>query len=411
MAATKYKKGVSQQLALATCTLLSHQAGAEAIENEWVFDSSFASYKEGDDRVSVEKFVANVGGNISETDNVDMQVVFDTMTGATPTGAVETSNVVSVTGTSGAGGFTAGGQATALAPFDDTRLAVDFGWESEHSRTFRSTFGAAVSVESDYTSMGASFDLAKDTEDKLMTFATGLSFSHDTISQTGGQTPAPLSNVNEQSMLDEGERNSFELMFGLTNVLGRRTVWQNNVWFGYSDGYHTDPYKVVSVANEDDVEFERLYESRPGDRQRNVYYSKLVHRVAEAQTMHLSYRYYSDDWEVKSHTIDLKYRFDLTGGQYIEPQLRGYSQTGAEFFTRAIAVDEFQDGNLPEFATADNRLDDSTGATVGLKFGKPVGENGEARVRISGIAWRAENAVIADTDAVLLQLNFKKGFY
>ncbi|GIX21393.1 MAG: hypothetical protein KatS3mg121_0176 [Gammaproteobacteria bacterium] len=390
---------------------LAPAAGAEAIDNEWVFDAAFLSYKEADDRVAVEKFVIDVAGNLSERDNVDLKVVFDTMTGATPTGAVETSNVVSVTGTSGAGGFTAGGQATALAPFEDNRLAVNVAWTREHSRRWRSQFGASVSVESDYTSMGGSYTWLLDTADKLHTFSLGLGFAHDQISQTGGQTPAPLSDVNDQRFLERGERNTFEFLAGLTSVLGKRTVWVNNLWWNGSDGYHSDPYKVVSVANSDDVEFVRLYEKRPEKRRRKVFYSELIQRFGQAQTMHLSYRYYTDDWAVESHTMELTYRFGLARGQYVEPLLRVYRQSAADFFVRSIPVADYQAGRLPDYASADNRLDDVQGGAVGIKFGKPVGENGEVRFRLMGIGWQAENAVIDQTRAVLLQMSFRKGFF
>lgn len=407
MAVTKDKQGIKQKLALATCTVLSQQANGAAIENDWVFDSSFLSYSEADDRVKVTKFIVDVAGTIAEGENIDLMVVLDTMTGSTPTGGVQTSTIVSVTGTSGSGGFAANGNATALAPFDDTRLAVKADWEHEVSSTFRTTYGAAVSVENDYTSLGGSFTIAKDTASKLTTFTTGLGFAHDEISQTGGITPDPLSDVNDQRFFDEGERDTFDLITGVTRVMGPKTVWQNNLSFTFSDGYHTDPYKIVSIANESDVEFDRIYESRPDSRERTAFYSKLVHQLSDTQTFHLSYRYYTDDWEIEGHTLDYTHRFALGGGQYIEPHVRYYTQTKADFFQRSLPLFT----PLPQYVSADNRLDDTKGATIGVKFGKPVGDNGEVRARLELVGWEAENAVIDETTAVVLQLSFRKGFY
>jgi hypothetical protein len=407
VAAIKDPRGIKQKLALATCSLLSQQALGEAIENDWVFDSSFLSYTEADDRVKVTKFIVDVGGTIAEGENVNLMVVLDTMTGSTPTGGVQSSTIVSVTGTSGSGGFTANGNATALAPFDDTRLAVKMDWEHEANSTFRTTYGATVSVENDYTSLGGSLTLAKDTASKLNTFVTGVGFSHDEISQTGGVTPEPLSDVNDQSFFDEGERDTYDLITGITSVLGPRTLWQNNLTYTFSDGYHTDPYKVVSIANDSDVELDRIYESRPDSRRRTAFYSELVHKLSDTQTMHLSYRYYTDDWEIEAHTLEYTHRFDLSGGQYIEPHVRYYTQTKAEFFHRSLPLF----APLPQYVSADNRLDDMQGATLGVKFGKPVGDNGEVRARLELVGWQAENAVIDETKAVVLQLSFQKGFY
>jgi hypothetical protein len=403
----KYQPGVKQRLALATCSLLSQQASAAAVENDWVFDSSFLNYRESDDRVSVEKFIINVSGNISERDRVNLAVVLDTMTGSTPTGAVETSTVASVTGTSGSGGFTASGVASAMAPFDDTRLAVKVDWDREVTGSLRMIYGAAVSVENDYNSMGASFNIKKETASKLTTFTAGMAFSHDTISQTGGLTPDPMSDVNEQSFFGEGERNTFELMGGITRVVNERTVWQNNLTLSFSDGYHTDPYKVISVANEDDVELTRLYESRPDSRQRGAFYSKLVHQLHNGQTFHLAYRYYTDDWDVQAHTLEYAHRFELAGGQYVEPNMRASTQTEAEFFHRSLPL--FSE--LPRYASADYRLDAMNSYTLGVKFGKPVGGNSEIRTRIEFYTQQAENAVIDENKAVFVQISYKKGFF
>ena len=121
----------------------------------------------------------------------------------------------------------------------------------------------------------------------------------------------------------------------------------------------------------------------------------------------MSYRYYADDWEIEAHTLDYTHRFALSGGQYIQPHIRYYTQTKAEFFQRSLPLFV----PLPEFVSADSRLDDMKGATVGVKFGKPVGENGEVRARLEMVGWQAENAVIDETTAVVLQLSFQKGFY
>ncbi len=407
MAATKNKKNIQQQLAVATCSLLSTQANAAAVDNDWVFDSSFTSYQESDDRVSVEKFILNVNGNISEKDNVDLMVIFDTMTGATPTGAVQASTIVSVTGTSGSGGFTAAGQASALAPFDDTRLAVKFDLSRELSSLMKTTYGAAVSVENDYTSLGASFNFTKESASRLGTWATGVGFTHDEISGTGGQTPNPLSDVNDQELFDEGERDTIEIFGGYTRVVNARTLWQNNIFMTLSDGYHTDPYKVISIANDADVELTRIYEGRPDSRERVGFYSKFVHKLKNEHTIHASYRYYTDDWGIDSHTIDYTHRINIGEKQYIEPHVRFYQQTAADFFVRSLPLNTV----LPEFASADSRLDDMTTTTLGIKFGKPVGDNGEIRARLEFISQEADQAVINENDAILLQISFKRGFY
>jgi hypothetical protein len=294
-----------------------------------------------------------------------------------------------------------------MAPFDDTRLAVKVDWDREASSSLHMIYGAAVSVENDYNSVGASFNVKKETASKLTAFTGGLAFSNDTISQTGGMTPDPLSDVSDQSFFGEGERNTFELMGGITRVLNERTVWQNNLTLSFSDGYHTDPYKVISVANENDVELTRLYESRPDSRKRSAFYSKLVRQLHSGQTLRFAYRYYTDDWEIKAHTLEYDHHVELSGGQYIEPNVRISKQTEAEFFYRSLPL--FTEP--PRYASADYRLDALTNITLGVKFGKPVGQNSEIRARIEFYSQEAENAVIDENQAVFVQISYKKGFF
>ena len=445
MAATKSKKRIREQLALATCSLLSQPGSAEAPDENWTFDSSLVFYSERD-RVSVTKGVIDLSGTLTEGNNIDLMVVFDTMTGSTPTGAVENSTVQTQTGVSGSGGFDASGAPSSMASFDDTRLAVKFDWEHENSNRFKTSYGGSASVEKDYTSLGYSFGMKLDSSSKLSTYEFGFAGAFDTISQTGGETPGPLTDVTDNIFYDEGERNSYEVLFGMTSILSQTSLWQNNISFSLSDGYHTDPYKVISVVgNEADrqslvnsaleeeadnrgitvgelpadvvasitsnfdsfeVEFTRLFESRPDKRKRMSYFSKLVKQLSDTQYMHLSYRYYKDDWEVTSHTVDYRHILKMGENKWtLEPQLRFYQQSAAEFFRRSL----LRGDPVPQYASADNRLDDVTGGTIAVKFSKKIGETGEFRFRIAGFAWRGDNAVIDETDAILFQLSMRLG--
>jgi len=82
-------KSIRNKLSLATCSLLTTgNASAEAIENAWEVDSSYLYYSEVD-RVTVNKLVGTAKGYVSTKDTASIKVVFDSMSGATPTGAVK----------------------------------------------------------------------------------------------------------------------------------------------------------------------------------------------------------------------------------------------------------------------------------------------------------------------------------
>ena len=94
--------------------------------------------------------------------------------------------------------------------------------------------------------------------------------------------------------------------------------------------------------------------------------------------LYLSHRYYWDDWGVRSHTADLRYRRELGGGKYLQPHVRYYRQTSADFFVFGVR----QDLPLPEFATSDYRLGALRGLTVGATYGFHIlDRSGEWTVR------------------------------
>ena len=92
----------------------------------------------------------------------------------------------------------------------------------------------------------------------------------------------------------------------------------------------------------------------------------------------VSYRFSDDDWGIQSHTLESRYRFLFNNNSYIEPHLRLYQQTEADFYTPFL-----QEGELtPEFASADYRIGKLNTYTVGVKYGKKMNNGHEYGVRL-----------------------------
>ena len=168
-------ESIKKKLTIATCTLLSQQSGeALALENSWELDTSFLYYSEADDRVSVAKFVADVGGDVTDKDRVNIQIVLDTMSGSTPSGAVKGSGGGStVTGASGGGGIgVSDPNAKALSKFDDTRISNSLTWTHAYKDNWSVKYNGAVSVENDYRSFSAAATINKETAKKRLPLHT-----------------------------------------------------------------------------------------------------------------------------------------------------------------------------------------------------------------------------------------------
>lgn len=413
-----------QQLSAASCALLAvavapasaQQAGTATRQLSkariWEVDTSYLSYRESDQRVSVGKAVATLIRN-SESGSITVSAVHDTMSGASPTGALQSDSPAS-TVTSVSGGNSRNSLDHSRSEFTDTRRQLGVGIEQELSPRYTLSYGGVVSDESDYESLGINLSLARQSNDRLTTLTAGLGWIDDRIyrSDTGG-TPEPLGNVQQPRPFSEGERRTVDALFGISRVLNRLTVAQLNFSLTASDGYHSDPYKVISAADDDDRIVANFHDSRPDSRLRGSVFGKLVHQLRDTQhSLHLSYRLYQDDWGISSHTADLRYRHRLNRQQYLEPHVRLYRQSAADFHQRNLTVDEGSNPVMPEdgLASADYRLDALSSATLGLKYGVKLSRDAELRLRAEYLDQHFSTAVFDRNSAVILQASFSIGF-
>ena len=407
-------KSIRNKLSLATCSLLSAgNAGAEAIENAWEVDGSYLYYSE-DERVTVNKLIGRAQGFVSNKDTATIQVVFDSMSGATPTGAVKNANPLTSTGASGGTGPTGGGTAAPLAEFDDTRVAVSLDWRHEHSRTFNMKYNGAFSVENDWRSLSAAVTADKETKSRSTKFSVGAAFTYDEIWRKGSTTtPEPMSRVADNLFRGTGERTTTDLIAGITTVINRRTVAQFNLAYGLANGYMTDPYKIFSIVDENGIEWDQYYEGRPDSRMRYSITAKLNHQTFPGNNnIHLSYRYYGDDWDVKSHTLNYKHRFNFANSHYLEPRLRYYTQTKAEFYQNSFVAPNNPNIplNLPQFLSADYRLDDMNSVTGGFTYGIPFRNDADLRTRLEYMYQQFENSEFDTNKAIIFQITYGKRF-
>ena len=424
MAVTNLK----HKLALASASLLAggaqaaqpsaSQDEASQLYNKWTVDVGYLHYNEAD-YISVDTYMAMIKGNLSDTDTIKLGLVFDTLSGATPTGALPGSESVTVSGVSG-GGVSAAGSTGGTAPFNDTRLAMDVTWGHEWERLKRSKFGVQVSVEGDYTAVGSSLTLELDSPDRTSTYTAGFGVSSDKVGRSSEQTPAPLTQSSAGAMFGPGHKNTLEAMIGVTRVINRRTVAMANVSISQSLGYHTDPYKVISVADENDVEISdgATYEHRPDNRTRYILYSKIKHELpSSGHHLGLSYRFHSDSWDINSHTIEASYSLPVLQDHKLEPFVRLYHQQAARFYTKTLAFDglatstwETASFHFPKHASADIRLAEMFSTTIGAKFRYMTSATGSVDVRLAYYYRDYRDAVIDNDAALFAVVDLGKSF-
>ncbi len=405
--------GLTSKLALATLTLVA--TNAQAQDAEWDVDTTYLSYVEADDRVSVAKTMANLTRQ-EDGRKIIVNLVHDTMSGASPTGAVRSNNsAVTFTGVSGGSGFSAGnGSDYSLSTFEDTRIQAGANLSQQTSRTTTLDYGAVVSKESDYDSFGANVGFTRERADKLASLTMGLAATFDSIYQSdSGATPQALGDVSQSQSFGKGQRNTIDGLVGGTRVLNKQTIAQVNVSLSLSEGYHSDPYKIISATTDNNQIIANFHDSRPSSRVRTSLFGKVVHQLGDTpHSIHVGYRVYNDDWGINSHTADFRYHRQLTKKQYLQPHVRVYRQSQADFYYRRFYVDDALNPILPSdgIASSDYRLDAMTSVTLGMKYGIALTKNTDIRVRAEYLAQTFDNDDYGGNDALVFQTSFKYKF-
>jgi hypothetical protein len=130
--------------------------------------------------------------------------------------------------------------------------------------------------------------------------------------------------------------------------------------------------------------------------------------------LHGSYRFYTDDWGVDSHTVDTKYRFNLADTNYVETSLRLYHQSEADFYHNQFFVDNVAGLDpttlFPKHISADYRLDQMYSVTPGIRYGRELGKDGSIRARVEYMYQSFDNSEFGKNKAIILQIAYSKRF-
>ena len=423
-------RAIRSRMGVATCALLQTGAHAGGNDSAWEIDTAVLFYAEADGRVAALEPAIRASRQLNEDERISLRLIADALTGATPNGAHASRVAQTFTTPSGGSSYTiAAGENPLDDTFRDTRVAVGADWEIGLDRTSRLVLGANGSGEYDYFSLGLSASYMQDFNKRNTTLSAGLAFNNDTISPVAGVPSALRPMLAPGSVLRDGAEESktiVDVIIGITQVVDSHTLLQANFSTGTTSGYQTDPYKIVAVVdpvtglpdntallNVNAGALPYVYEKRPDSRQRNNLFLKGVHSFGE-DVLHLSYRYYWDDWGINSHTLDMRYRYAMQRG-YLQPHLRYYNQSEADFYRHHLVQGNDVDasGNVRvDYASNDYRLAPSTTLTLGLKYGLPLGSDSELAMRAELISQQVDNSGIPageetpDLNAIVLQLNY-----
>ena len=244
-----------------------------------------------------------------------------------------------------------------------------------NGKTVQVLSGASIREERNVISVGAGYKIAKgllklgvgrsdenDYEARFYSLGYGQAFNQkNTQVDFGLGVSLDRHGITGQDLNDKKHSVSYNL--GITQLLSPASFIQTNLSYSQVRGSLSDPYKKVYIEGQGIG-----LDLRPDSRYQlagSVLYAH--HFDSNDSALHLSYRYYQDSWNIKAHTINLKYHLPVGKGWMLSPELRYYSQNQAEFYQSY-----FQAGNIGSYHSSDYRLSGFGAVTVGLSLRKTL---------------------------------------
>lgn len=343
-------------LTAAAFALPAFQAEAEARDESRIVSLRASQYAEGKlpsgdlaggdaDRYDISVFRLRAGVPAFDSLRLTADVGYETMSGASPWFVQPDENGKPVQVMSG-------------ATIDEARtdVSLDTRYYTDHAEH---AVVVGYSTENDYKALNLGLETLYSFEGSQTSINAGIGYSDDKVEPTeGGSTRFAYRIVS-------ANRDSANLVAGLTHVLNPTTVLQGAVSFTRQTGYLSDPYKLAivdGVARPD---------TRPDDRNQVAWSARLRHRLPDlGASLHADYRYYSDSWKLDSHTLELAWYQDIGENWWIAPSLRYYSQSQAGFY-RPYYVAETSDA----LYSSDYRLSPYGAFTFGLLIRRQMGSH------------------------------------
>lgn len=344
------------KISLAAATLLASMA---TYAEDYV-SFEYLQYDENNNKTSVSAPSIEINKDFGVDYTLNVSLVVDAVSGATQTYYDAASGASAID--SRALGIDANDVKFGNIEYDDKRVAGSVSFTTRFANRDELILGFNRSSESDFYSNEASAEYMHYLDDsKNQSVSFGVSYMANEIlvrcDNTGvGRCDA----VSGGSQRETADVINTQLSFH--QVLDSTSYAKVAFFYIKEDGYLTNPYLNV-VRNNNGTSADIVGENRPDSKDAfgiSLKYAKAFNDEFALQTY---YRYYNDDWEIDSHTIDTDLYYEPNSDWVIKLGLRYYMQSQASFY-------KFEDDYFTnqEFASSDYRLSDFDAITYKTDF-------------------------------------------
>jgi hypothetical protein len=258
-------------------------------------------YKEDHDRMVIDTHSVYFEQKLIDAIIAKGELIYDGISGATPTGTVLPSGKV------------------ALTQLEDIRRAASMEFDCKLGQ-HTLTPGLAYSKESDYESIGISLSDGIEFNNKNTTLQFGLAHNFDSVRKT--------------DRINWADKDSTEGYVGISQLLSPKTIFTAAFTLGYDSGYLTDPYRLAGYIPDGFPFTIGVPERRPGYRNKQIVYTSLTQHITPADaSIEGSYRFYHDSYGIFSHTVALSWHQWLGKHLMVESFFRVNQQSAADFYS------------------------------------------------------------------------------
>lgn len=304
-------------------------------------EASLNSTGEESERYTIDVHQLRFQSAITKDTEITLNLQSESMTGASPMYVLPT----------GAGAI----QVMSSATIEEQRNELDVLFTTYNARTISGT-GISYSDENDYASFGLRTNYTWLFNEKNTTVEAGASVSQDFIDATQSQEPGA------QPRITDAERRSASFSLGFSQILTRSTLISSSVNVANYVGYMSDPYKLIWVEDINDT----VPDNRPHRRTQWAWSNRLRQDIKPLNAaIHFDYRFFGSNWEMDSHTVDMRWVQDFGHGWQVTPSFRYYVQSAAVFFRNWYDF-ERADG----FLSSDYRLSEYSAVSARFKVSK-----------------------------------------
>ncbi|NOT86496.1 MAG: DUF3570 domain-containing protein, partial [Methylococcaceae bacterium] len=333
---------------------LMHNANAGRVEETYNGDFQYGKYAESGNRMKVDIFEAALSAPIGKSMTASLSLVRDVISGASPK-----YNNVDAKGNIK--------QVLSGATIQEQRDAISGNLTYFFDKAALG-FGGGFSRENDYTSRYINTNLSIDLNNKLTTLNFGASGAFDIVEPTGKTINE--SDADDSPSSTHRNKTSQQYLLGVSQVIDKDSLVQSNITFGYHSGYLADPYKSVYFVG-DPGRAAGHSDIRPGEKFQWAWLTQYVRHFQQFNdaALHTDYRFYTDDWGINSHTVELSWHQPVAYGWQLIPRFRYYSQDRADFYQPY-----FDKGDQSTVYSSDYRLAGFGTLSGGIKIAKEFKE-------------------------------------